>query len=102
MARTAIISVDGHVKASRATYRNYIQKRYLDDYDARLKAVEAAGVPDAGNMNPAIGPEVQWDSKLRMDNLESVGVIAEVLFPNGIPFQENPFDDFARGDNREL
>ncbi len=102
MGRTAIISVDGHVKASRAGYRDYIQKKYLDEYDERLKAVEASGLPDAGNMNPAIGIDVQWDSKLRMENLESIGVVAEVLFPNGVPFQENPFDDFARGSDREL
>lgn len=102
MGRTAIISVDGHVKASRAGYRDYIQKKYLDLYDEKIKAVEAAGLPDAGNMNPALGIEMQWDSKLRMERLESIGVVAEVLFPNGVPFQENPFDDFARGSDREL
>ena len=102
MERTAIISVDGHVKASRAGYRDYIQAKYLDAYDEKVKAIEATGLPDAGNMNPAIGLEVQWDSQLRMKNLESIGVVAEVLFPNGVPFQENPFDDFARGGNREL
>ena len=102
MSRTAIISVDGHVKASRAGYRDYIQKEYLDTYDEQDKAVEATGLPDAGNMNPSIGVEVQWDSKLRMEKLESIGVVAEVLFPNGVPFQENPFDDFARSNNREL
>jgi predicted TIM-barrel fold metal-dependent hydrolase len=102
MGRTAIISVDGHVKASRAAYREYIQRKYLDAYDDQVKAVEASGLPDAGNMNPAMGIEMQWDSASRMAKLESIGVIAEVLFPNGLPFQENPFDDFARGGNREL
>jgi predicted TIM-barrel fold metal-dependent hydrolase len=102
MSKTAIISVDGHVKASRAGYRDYIQQEHRDAYDEKVAALEAAGLPDAGNMNPAIGPEVQWDSQLRMTNLESIGVVAEVLFPNGVPFQENPFDDFARGGDREL
>jgi predicted TIM-barrel fold metal-dependent hydrolase len=102
MGRMGIISVDGHVKASRAGYRGYIQSKYWDAYDEQLKAVEASGLPDAGNMNPAIGVEVQWDSKLRMEKLESIGVVAEVLFPNGVPFQENPFDDFARGGSGEL
>jgi predicted TIM-barrel fold metal-dependent hydrolase len=37
-----------------------------------------------------------------MQKLESIGVVAEVLFPNGVPFQENPFDDFARGGRGEL
>ena len=31
MSRTAIISVDGHVKASRAGYREYFEQQYLDD-----------------------------------------------------------------------
>jgi predicted TIM-barrel fold metal-dependent hydrolase len=102
MGRTAIISVDGHVKASRAGYRDYIAKQYLEVYDEQVKALEETGLPDAGNMNPEVGIEVQWDSDLRMERLESIGVIAEVLFPNGVPFQLNPFDDFARGANREL
>jgi predicted TIM-barrel fold metal-dependent hydrolase len=100
--KTAIISVDGHVKASRAMYRDYIQTQHRAVYDEKIKAVEATGLPDAGNMNPQIGIEVQWDSDLRMRNLETIGVVAEVLFPNGVPFQENPFDDAARGTDREL
>jgi predicted TIM-barrel fold metal-dependent hydrolase len=102
MSRTAVISVDGHVKASRAGYRDYIEKQHLETYDEQVKAIEATGLPDAGNMNPEVGIEVQWDSDLRAKKLESVGVVAEVLFPNGVPFQMNPFDDFARGTNREL
>jgi predicted TIM-barrel fold metal-dependent hydrolase len=102
MSRVAIISVDGHVKASRADYRPYIQKKYSTAYDEEVKALEAAGVPDAGNMNPSIGIDVQWDSKLRAEKLESIGVVAEVLFPNGVPFQANRLDDFARGADRDL
>lgn len=102
MTRTAIISVDGHVKASRAGYRDYVAKQYLETFDEQLQALQASGIPDAGNMNPGIGVEVQWDSDLRTERLEAIGVVAEVLFPNGQPFQLNPFDDFARGDDREL
>ena len=40
MAKTGIISVDGHVKASRSGYRSYIQKKYLEDYDESVKAAE--------------------------------------------------------------
>ena len=102
MTRTAIISVDGHVKASRAGYRDYVQQKYLGEFDAWLASVEAEGLPDAGNMNPNLGVEVQWDSDLRTERLESIGVVAEVLFPNGVPFQVNRFDDFARGTSPEL
>src|SRR4051794_40469754 len=102
MSRTAIISVDGHVKASREQYRDYVEERFREDFDAWKKGQEDAGVPDVGNINPEFGADSQWDSKKRMADLESIGVVAEVLFTNGQPFQVNPFDDFARGLNPEL
>jgi predicted TIM-barrel fold metal-dependent hydrolase len=102
MDRIAIISVDGHVKASRAQYRDYIEKKHLEVYDEQVKAAEEAGLRDAGNLHMDFDPAVQWDSDLRMKNLESKGVVAEVLFPNGRPFQVNRLDDFARTENVEL
>jgi predicted TIM-barrel fold metal-dependent hydrolase len=96
MAKTAIISVDGHVKASRDGYREYIGARYLDDYDAWVRAAEEAGLPDSGNLNPEYGMDAQWDSGARWATLEGQGVVAEVLFPNGQPFQVNRFDDIGR------
>lgn len=102
MRNTAIISVDGHVKASRRQYREYIPQQFLETYDEQVKAAEEAGTRDAGNLHPEFVPEVQWDSDLRLAKLESVGVVAEVLFPNGRPFQLNRLDDFATSANVEL
>jgi hypothetical protein len=102
MGKTAIISVDGHVKGSRAQYREYIPKRFLDTYDEQVREAEEAGVRDAGNLHPDFAPDVQWDSELRTDRLESIGVVGEVLFPNGQPFQLNRLDDFATSANLEL
>ena len=34
MSKAAIISVDGHVRASRSDYRNYVEQRFLDAFDA--------------------------------------------------------------------
>ncbi|MFI5048051.1 MAG: hypothetical protein ACHQIG_13375, partial [Acidimicrobiia bacterium] len=93
MTRTAIISVDGHVKASRAGYREYLEEQYLETFDEMVKAEVDAGIPDAGNLNPQFGVEAQWDSERRLEALESKGVVAEVLFPNGVPFQTNRLDD---------
>ena len=93
MPRTAIISVDGHVKSSRAGYRDYLESKYLETYDEEVKAAEEAELPDAGNLHPELAPDVQWDSDVRIEQLESIGVVAEVLFPNGQPFQLNPLDD---------
>jgi predicted TIM-barrel fold metal-dependent hydrolase len=102
MGKTAIISVDGHVKASRRQYFDYMPQQYHEAYDEQVKAAEEANMRDAGNLHPELLPEVQWDSELRMEQLESIGVVAEVLFPNGRPFQLNRLDDFATSANAEL
>jgi predicted TIM-barrel fold metal-dependent hydrolase len=96
MPRTAIISIDGHVKASRAGYRDYLKTQHLEANNDSVKAAEEAGVPDAGNIHPEYPIESQWDSKSRLETLEGVGCVAEVLFPNGQPFQMNRLDDAAR------
>ena len=83
-------------------YRDYVEQQYLDDFDVWVKAADDAGLPDAGNLNPAFGVEAQWDSDRRLDALESHGVVAEVLFPNGQPFQANRLEDFARMQSPEL
>lgn len=102
MAKSAIVSVDGHVKASRAGYRGYIGKRHLAAYDEWVEAAEAGNVADAGNLNPQYGLDAQWDSDARWRTLEGQGVVAEVLFPNGQPFQESRFDDIGRAADPEL
>ena len=89
MDRVAIISVDGHVKAPRAAYRDYIEQKYLDRFDEWMKSFD--GMPD-GFVNAAIGEDAQWDPQRRIADLESQGVVAEVLFSNGPPFAEGRVD----------
>jgi predicted TIM-barrel fold metal-dependent hydrolase len=84
MDRVAVISVDGHVKAPRAGYRDYVEQAFLDEFDAWVAGAE--GQPD-GNVQTAIGESGQWDPAKRIADLETQGVIAEVLFPNGTPFE---------------
>ncbi|MGH9007027.1 MAG: amidohydrolase family protein [Acidimicrobiales bacterium] len=102
MGKTAIISVDGHVRGSREQYRPYVPEKFLETYDESVKAAVEAGTPDAGNLHPDFAPQVQWDSDLRMEKLESIGVVGEVLFSNGQPFQANRLDDFVNPANLEL
>ena len=102
MPKTAIISVDGHVKASRNEYRDYLPQQYVAAYDEQVKAAEEAEIADAGNLHPDLDPAMQWDSEARAASLEQIGVVAEVLFPNGQPFQLNPFDDHPRAASAEL
>jgi predicted TIM-barrel fold metal-dependent hydrolase len=99
--RVAIISVDGHVKGSRAAYRDHIEHRHLEAYDAWVTEVERRGMPDGGNVNPAYGVDAQWDSVRRLRDLETQGVVGEVLFPNGLPFQMTPFDDAGQAPDPE-
>jgi hypothetical protein len=80
MDRIAIISIDGHVKASRAQYRDSIEKKHLEVYDEQVKEAEEAGLRDAGNLHMEFDPAVQWDSDLRTENLESKGVVARCCF----------------------
>ena len=89
MGRVAIISVDGHVKAPRAGYREYIDPKWRGRFDEWLKSFE--GMPD-GFVGAEYGEDAQWDPKKRVAELERQGVAAEVLFGNGAPFAAGRVD----------
>jgi predicted TIM-barrel fold metal-dependent hydrolase len=93
MSRMAIISVDGHVTGSFDQFRDYVDAKHLDAYDSWVKSLESVGLTTLGNMKFDADPAMQWDSAMRLRDVESVGVVAEVLFPNGLPFQTNAFID---------
>jgi len=84
MGRLTFISADGHVTASRADYRPYVARKFLGELDAWIAACE--GTPEWTNGAPGLDADVQWDSAKRLADLESEGVVGEVLFPNGMPF----------------
>ena len=66
MERMAIISIDGHVKAPRAAYRDYVESKYRDRFDEWVKLGE--GMPD-GFVSPKIGEDAQWDPQRRVRDL---------------------------------
>ena len=82
----AIISVDGHARGSRTDYRQYFEEKYLSNYDEFVLSQEQRDLGPPGSVKPGLEPECQWDSQLRLQALENEGVVAEVLFPNGLPF----------------
>src|ERR1700756_1725260 len=83
MPKVGIISVDGHAKAPWPAYRDYLDPQWRERYDDWVKPV--AATPDF--CHAAIGPEAQWEPKRRVADLEAQGVVAEVVFPNGLtPF----------------
>lgn len=88
MQRAAIISVDGHVKAPRARYRDYLDPAWYERFDEWLASMEGQG---DGFVRPDF-EEAQWDPQRRLADLGSQGVAAEVLFPNGVPFSVGRLD----------
>jgi predicted TIM-barrel fold metal-dependent hydrolase len=84
--RYTIISVDGHAGAPIPGYKPYLASRWLDDFDAWADSYEN---PFADLLAPTAYRN--WDSDRRLEETESQGVAAEVLFPNTVP----PF--FAQG-----
>src|SRR5215472_12883699 len=99
MSAIPIISVDGHVRAPVDGYRDYVEARYLPAFDDWAAASRDRS---RGNLQAALADEVQWDVARRLADLESQGVVAEVLFPNGVPFSEQQFADAGRAADPEL
>src|ERR1700728_4566895 len=84
--RYTIVSADAHAAGDIQDYRPYLASRWYDEFDAWA----------AEYVNPyadLIAPIAyrSWDSDRRLEETESNGIAAEVLFPNTVP----PF--FAEG-----
>ncbi|MFE9254419.1 amidohydrolase family protein [Streptomyces sp. NPDC006879] len=78
--RYTVISADCHAGADLLDYRPYLEKRYHEDFDAWA----------ADYVNPhedllADTADRNWNSALRLAELEADGIVAEVVFPNTIP-----------------
>jgi predicted TIM-barrel fold metal-dependent hydrolase len=78
--RYIVISSDGHAGAQMQEYREYLEARYLDEFDEWAKSY----------VNPFTDLRGEtayrnWDSAQRLKELESDGVVGEVLFPNTVP-----------------
>lgn len=92
MSKIAIISVDGHVRATWADYRTYLDPAWRERYDEWVKP--HLGTPDF--CHAGLGPDAQWDAKRRVSDLEARGVVAEVVFPNGFtPFSPRAGDSVS-------
>lgn len=78
--RYLVLSADGHAGASVDAYREYLDPRYRDDFDA-WRAKYRNPFRDLKDD----GASRNWDSERRLRDLESDGVLGEVLFPNTVP-----------------
>jgi len=78
--RYTIISADGHCGADLLDYKAYLERRWHDEFDDWA----ATYVSPFGDLqNP--DAERNWNSERRLRELDSDGVVAEVLFPNTVP-----------------
>jgi predicted TIM-barrel fold metal-dependent hydrolase len=79
------ITADSHAGASLDTYREYLDPKYREAFDAWRAALR-----QGGSKKPAGARKTKnWDTAERFADQEADGVCAEVLFPNTLlPFHE--------------
>ena len=80
MNRYTVISADGHAGASVPAYREYLESRWYDEFDAWAQSFQNPFSDLAG-----VNAYRNWDSAARLAETEADGIVGEVLFPNTIP-----------------
>ncbi|HEX2047651.1 MAG TPA: amidohydrolase family protein [Acidimicrobiales bacterium] len=75
-----VISADCHAGADLFGYRDYLDPGYRDEFDAWAADYE---IPYEDLKGEEGGRN--WDSERRRRDLESDGIVAEVVFPNTVP-----------------
>lgn len=86
-----IISSDCHAGGSHDMYREYLEKRYLDDFDAWRAKYRNPFSDLRGKRRTR-----NWDDEYRNGQLEEDGIVGEVIFPNTVPPFFPSFVLFAR------
>ena len=78
--RYTIVSADCHAGASHATYREYLEAKYHDDFDAWRGKYKNPfrDLQDGGRVR-------NWDNERRRGDLHADGQVGEVVFPNTVP-----------------
>ena len=79
-AHYTIISSDTHAGGSHAQYRDFLEEKYLDDFDA-WRAKYKNPFKDLGDQRRYRN----WDNEMRNSQQEADGVVGEVIFPNTVP-----------------
>ena len=76
-----IISADTHAGANHETYREYLDPKYLGDFDA-WRAKYKNPWKDLRDTDLRVR---NWDEERREADQFADGVVAEVVFPNTVP-----------------
>jgi predicted TIM-barrel fold metal-dependent hydrolase len=80
LERYTVISADCHSGGELGGYRDYLERRYRDDFDRWVADYE---VPYEDLKGP--DGSRNWDHGRRLSELEGDGIVAEVIFPNTVP-----------------
>jgi predicted TIM-barrel fold metal-dependent hydrolase len=78
--RYTIISADCHAGGSHASYREYLDPKFLDDFDA-WRGKYKNPFKDLGDTRRYRN----WDNEMRNSQQEADGIVGEVVFPNTVP-----------------
>jgi predicted TIM-barrel fold metal-dependent hydrolase len=88
-----VISTDGHCGADLWDYKPYLEARYHEQFDPWANGFHDAWADELDQDRPvdrrsgvaSAAAPVNWDTKLRLEYIDSQGIAAEVLFPNTPP-----------------
>jgi predicted TIM-barrel fold metal-dependent hydrolase len=75
-----IITADSHAGGSHASYREYLDPAYLEDFDAWRNKYRNP-FKDLGDQRRYRN----WDNEMRNGQQEADGIVGEVIFPNTVP-----------------
>jgi predicted TIM-barrel fold metal-dependent hydrolase len=89
--RYTVISSDTHAGGSHAMYREFLDPKYLDDFDA-WRGEYKNPFSDLGDTRRYRN----WDDEMRNSQQDADGVVGEVIFPNTVPPFFPSFVLFAR------
>jgi predicted TIM-barrel fold metal-dependent hydrolase len=78
--RYTLVSADTHGGGSHEQYREYLDPKYRDEFDAWRNRYKNPFKDLHGHLR-----ERNWDDERRFSELEADGVVGEVIFPNTVP-----------------
>lgn len=99
--RCLVVSTDGHAGLLPEKYRDYLERKYHPEFDARIEKEIAfrrehekqfliQDFNEKWRSQNQAGLAAAWDSDLRSAIIDADGVAAEVLFPDGITERNAP------------
>ena len=104
MTRHLVITADSHAGAPADVYRDYLDPEFWDDYDrlvGKVMAGEDLEARQEAQHEQQFGGDLfsvefggrsgAWDHDVRLRELEELGMVADVVFPDGQNENEAPF-----------